>query len=597
MMMEQQQQQGIAKECLDTMESLVDKFGRTCRFALEVAYSKKEIKRRQQGKAASRNDDDITYVMKDFTWKGQAGPNTDGRDHRMTVLAYFYAENRTEPLNEFSIPRVLDEDEEEAILLTFSHYNKMRLDRLKDNNNTQGSDAHGRWKQLRLGSSIESPSSSRILEHPSMELFQGVCIGKPSFKKMRVSSGLMLTLRKLYARGKHDTLQIFNLSLSAEDAIHLGEIIGSNCLREVVFSHLWFGNSMEYIRQGLHQLEALPSNNETNSARLKKMTIAFELQADEDEATRLLASLGRLRSLKELDLSSPFEAPIAQALVQDVISSPTCCIEKLSLCWVTYLSLNLREHPAMWEALCRAVESNHNIRDFDLTAADISNDHTTPMPSLFLMIMSSNCTLRQFCSKHPLMPGLRWSDLPPFIGDGPPSNQRPSQVRRVDFGIMYCFSEFIHDIQIVLHMVSNCLPYVYDLMDMVPGWGSLNRRMDEHMKNNTLDTEADSDVRMLQVWLERNQVGRALLLPAVAPTVPMGLWSIVLEKAANSRSVLFKDDKERRRPPVDGIFFVIQGLVHQGGGLGSNSNADVEVVLTRSREPQIEQASKRPRLN
>jgi hypothetical protein len=85
------------------------------------------------------------------------------------------------------------------------------------------------------------------------------------------------------------------------------------------------------------------------------------------------------------------------------------------------------------------------------------------------------------------------------------------------------------------------------------------------------------------LWLERNQVGRALLLPSVIDTVPLGLWPTILAKAADSTSVLlnrqcnFIDDttnaaavvansddamnQSKQRPPLDGLHYMMNGLL------------------------------------
>jgi hypothetical protein len=59
------------------------------------------------------------------------------------------------------------------------------------------------------------------------------------------------------------------------------------------------------------------------------------------------------------------------------------------------------------------------------------------------------------------------------------------------------------------------------------------------------------------------------LLPSVAPTVRLGLWSlVVLEKAGKSLSEAYQHDL----PLLDGIFYVVQGLA-QGGVVGSSHDS------------------------
>ena len=67
--------------------------------------------------------------------------------------------------------------------------------------------------------------------------------------------------------------------------------------------------------------------------------------------------------------------------------------------------------------------------------------------------------------------------------------------------------------------------------------------------------EATNDTRLLGVWnalklqLEKNQVGHDLLSEGLHK-MPLSLWSLVLEKASSSKSIVCHDEGSKR-PPLE----------------------------------------------
>lgn len=112
----------------------------------------------------------------------------------------------------------------------------------------------------------------------------------------------------------------------------------------------------------------------------------------------------------------------------------------------------------------------------------------------------------------------------------------------------------------LLYLVRDKLPNLRSFgrsLDWVIG-----RRMDWVLQERTTMWEE------IGLWQERNQVGRALLdstLMEERGVPPLGLWPIVLGKAATSESVLHTNvtgpSPEPERPPIDGIYYLVQGLV------------------------------------
>ena len=77
------------------------------------------------------------------------------------------------------------------------------------------------------------------------------------------------------------------------------------------------------------------------------------------------------------------------------------------------------------------------------------------------------------------------------------------------------------------------------------------------------DVVAHDKLNCLGVQLEKNQVGRVLLRPDVLKDIPSGLWAFVLERAARKKTKFFEDES-KDRPPLDGLYFLIQNLLPDG---------------------------------
>jgi hypothetical protein len=139
------------------------------------------------------------------------------------------------------------------------------------------------------------------------------------------------------------------------------------------------------------------------------------------------------------------------------------------------------------------------------------------------------------------------------------------------------------DLKVLLRLVSERFAYVYSLMTMVYDWDGLETRVEKYQEDNpSSSSSAKHDLMMVRLWLERNQAGRALLLPSVAPTVPLGVWSLVLEKAGNSSTEAYQHDL----PPLRGIFYVVQGLV-QGVGVGISHDSTTTATRNNKKRRKI----------
>lgn len=112
-------------------------------------------------------------------------------------------------------------------------------------------------------------------------------------------------------------------------------------------------------------------------------------------------------------------------------------------------------------------------------------------------------------------------------------------------------SGHLHDNLDQLTQLAERLPYLHDV-----GVTTLDA-----INIDVLDVLAHDKLKRLGVQLDKNQVGRVLLHPQVLPTIPIGLWAVVLWRAANIRSkFLLGEDL----PPLDGLYYLIQKLIPTG---------------------------------
>lgn len=77
------------------------------------------------------------------------------------------------------------------------------------------------------------------------------------------------------------------------------------------------------------------------------------------------------------------------------------------------------------------------------------------------------------------------------------------------------------------------------------------------------DEEAAKLWTSVKVWMERNQVGRAILHPSVGPTIIPTLWPKVFHNAVRNRSVLYKAFAVEG-PPLDGLYYFVQHFAMGG---------------------------------
>ena len=115
-------------------------------------------------------------------------------------------------------------------------------------------------------------------------------------------------------------------------------------------------------------------------------------------------------------------------------------------------------------------------------------------------------------------------------------------------------------LQALLDLVSTRLPYLYDVGLFY--WVHLYR-----LQNGSCPVpEAMTLYSVLMTQLDDNQVGMALFEPDVLPTIPAGLWSMILKKAITCRNVQFE-------VPWTSIFKMVRRLVEVGSIGGDEASA------------------------
>lgn len=218
----------------------------------------------------------------------------------------------------------------------------------------------------------------------------------------------------------------------------------------------------------------------------------------------------------------------------------------------------------------RILDYRYNIRDYEWNdgGQEASRRHSIGT-SLFRLALSPDSTVERIESCE-FIDG--WTECIPFdedlecLEEGASKLAHRCKVRRFDF----CNQALegrqplsLSDVSTMLQLVSHRLPYLYDIGYAMNSheWSILLSENQEKMKETATEDEKAQcqlyrdNVMMVPVWLERNQVGRALLHLSVKPTVPLSLWPTILAKAGNSKSPHFS---YYSTPPLNGIFYLLK---------------------------------------
>lgn len=329
------------------------------------------------------------------------------------------------------------------------------------------------------------------------------------------------------------------------------------------------GWSAEYLRQAFVNL-----STREERGKLKTLT----LESSGEIPLDFLASIGRLDSLKTLQFRSHYYNGIVHIVAKEIIANPSlkCCD------YYDYESNE--ERLEAFQDIGQALASKSTIRLVSITMEFMASPDISQLFQVVILLPSiENFVLT-------LSEGCYWEDFVPelqFVGDfvgtakNGPQLLRKLQRLRIKGNGFVAANPSGDAIKVVICLASKLLPYLCMVyIKEILNSTHLHIFLGQMSEGEEQSDDEFGDIVSLYVCLERIQVGWALLLPEVAPTVPLSLSSIVLEKAANSKS-LCQPQSIPKVPSVNGIYYVIQELV-QGGGLVTPMTAGGIAVATDS---------------
>jgi hypothetical protein len=142
------------------------------------------------------------------------------------------------------------------------------------------------------------------------------------------------------------------------------------------------------------------------------------------------------------------------------------------------------------------------------------------------------------------------------------------------------------NIQCLLYLLKYRLPYLADIGMTYKEWKTIKSEIAE---TTGPDSESAKNWDEIWIYLERNRLGMALLHPAAALTVPLGLWPILLAKTTTKMSSSAEGDEDlwdKEDNPLDGLFALVQGL-GVGGYLTNRRNAALnDIDQERNKRPR-----------
>ncbi len=431
-------------------------------------------------------------------------------DQIISDLTVLRAQSWTGSPKEFIIRSPLTDRVINAILVTFHHFGKI-----------VGEDH--RWGSLVLETSDDAILT--ILKDISVvSLFRGLVI---EVRDAPLSDTLLQDLWQLYRKQRLESLSFRRCKLTPQVTILLQNLLETKAVKRLQLHRVKFTDpklSIKHLQQGFKKADSSLKHLELNSID------------NQEILSQILDSLHGNQSLQKLVLVPCWSNESLSCLMEtlsQLVAHPDCCIEKLQLtCWTGVLG------KSFWKGF----GANQSLREIFLIGPVKDGD--------FLQLVEMASRSSSLVKIHA---DVRIKDLTPYMlqCDG------VNSLRSIQLDLIQVEQNSEH----ILDMVSERFPFLYQLSNVGPDM--VRQRSLLFQKGSIQDLEKASSLTQIGLWLERNQVGRAMLLPSIVDTVPLGLWPTVLSKAARSNSILYEDlhFHQPNRPPLDGLHFMMQGLL------------------------------------
>lgn len=412
-----------------------------------------------------------------------------------------------------------------------------------------GNDDRGRWEELIL-SGYNAHMSYILSSKDCVQLFRRVVLRRKPPSEVTDITGLLIPDPLLYkvgtqiVKGNIDHLVLRDCWLSVHHAETLKRILMKAPLKSLEFGEIRFTDRPRCLLRLVEGFEqAYP--------RLENLTWK-EMNLDTDSLPLrclFIRSLGQMPTLRVVHVRLPLypqRDDIAMAL-SDVLRS-NCNIKTLHLVLEVDESSLPREWEVqqladLWEQSCShlipfwtALKANTSLRTLNLVM-DGSHVHYPDLPrslvtNAMMVALSWQNTISSInvdtYAKTERGSVFDFEQLMELRTPASPQQSIHRKIRKLKNMFRGQAAATL------MHLVKDRLPYVYDI--------GINTPLDIRDGNS-------SDFNRLKLQLEKNQVGMTLF----RETVPAGLWSCVLEKAANSEPA-----------PTSGIYCMVKELVKSG---------------------------------
>lgn len=593
----------INETLISNLQALVDRYGvAVCDRALNQIVSQRgehdlvTSSRQSHLRELTRQDQPTHAPAPPFPAEYEVIMDDTSYEHKLIRdLAQLRVANYSGALESFRVQVIPSPALTAAIHQTVQHYYQQLPPPSEDNDAEQShhpkSDTSERiqWKEFSLETNLNGVDE--ILNHPAMALFKSIdidfqdeeLIANPDANNEEdreddddvyamVGSHLMTSLQRLFERCSPQVqrLSFGYCSMTSEDTAILRDLISSNHVKELALEsvYLWSPN------ESMVHLESMC--NERTTA-LEGLSMHFDDSWKGHHICRFARALKQLPNLKALDFSG--DASLTQKILKEVsklVSRSDSQLEELAFVWADTDLVDDHVPPEDVRnvgigQLCKAIKStggSKTLRSFSVASSDLGIED---VDEIFRLAMDPNSPVENLCL---IDLGIRrladYSAMVELKDILKSAEAYKCKIRYMD----------LQDNELLAYSVGNDgfegdeveekprvfqnLCYLLELAEGLPCLSSIGLGHSDFCSTPT-DMEYARIWRRLEVQLEENQVGgRVLLHPKVLPSIPVGLWSHVLARAANSQSHYYLSAVDQHRPPLNGLYQLVQRLIPSG---------------------------------
>jgi hypothetical protein len=523
----------IPDELIQQMEALSSLHGKEkCRFAVEIAHAKQQTRNKMMIPMEEQNDTRQEVVLEP---KREFCDSPMEYERLTQVLAQLWVSDANKEMETFHVGKVDQTIENHALRWTLEHLLHLQ---------GKGVLINLGWLKL-TGIYIRSRFDLLFNIPKLMNLFMGAHVREDEY--------VMTWLIPFLARHFQDMDQpkgliVDSSTVTDDNARMLGKFLSCNVLVSIeVRSCLWNGYFLDHITTGLRELlsHAKPSHLETFSI-FRGYNFPDRRETNTNEIFRILTQLPSLRTVRIGPIGYRVELMESIASSQ-LLSTPNSVLRTLELDFDALEGTTDNEE--LFRLFCRSLVANNTLRSLQLSIGKgdylYKADQSTWISILFGAISDPNFTIENatlnfdFYSEVDagLMSWMNGSNATAATGGAASTTSREgrhyrySKLRRLH---ILCQGDdyYTHPttMNALCTLASQFCPYLCHIEGIV-------------------DNGTEGSI-MLPVWLDRNLAGRALL--EVDSAVPLGLWPIVLAKAAMQRT---------KKPLQDGTYYILQHLV------------------------------------